>query len=211
MRATMIDRREVTSLAPVYPRARGIVNRSLMKLEGASRPSTRACLCKRHGAAVVVMAFDEGTARSTPGAQGRTCKRPHDILRSTAGFPPKDIFIFMRKYLRHRHCIEEHNNYVGRSTPAPTSATISPHARELGRGVQRPSRPAATNLVREAIHLCSFNTRSATALILRGCIVALEIYDEIPVEASDRVTEDVVLPNRTPEATEVLFLLAIAG
>jgi len=50
-----------------------------------------ANLLKKHGAAVLVMAFDEEGQVATASGKIRICKRPYDILVHEVKFPPEDI------------------------------------------------------------------------------------------------------------------------
>ena len=51
----------------------------------------QATLLKKHGAAVVVMAFDEEGQAATADEKVRICKRSYDILVNKVKFPPEDI------------------------------------------------------------------------------------------------------------------------
>ncbi len=65
---------------------------------------------RRHGAAVVVMAFDEQGQADTLARKKTICKRAYDILTGTVGFPPEDI-IFDPNIFAIATGIEEHNGY----------------------------------------------------------------------------------------------------
>ena len=64
-----------------------------------------------HGAAVVVMAFDESGQADTLEKKCAICKRSYDILVNEVGFPPQDI-IFDPNIFAIATGIEEHNNYA---------------------------------------------------------------------------------------------------
>ena len=68
-------------------------------------------LCKRHGAAVVVMAFDEAGQAATEAEKVRICSRAYKLLVEEVGFPPQDI-IFDPNILTIGTGMEEHNNYA---------------------------------------------------------------------------------------------------
>jgi 5-methyltetrahydrofolate--homocysteine methyltransferase len=70
-----------------------------------------AQLCKRHGAAVVVMAFDEAGQAATEDEKVRICSRAYRLLVEEVGFPPQDI-IFDPNILTIGTGMEEHNNYA---------------------------------------------------------------------------------------------------
>ena len=71
----------------------------------------QATLLKKHGAAVVVMAFDEEGQAATENEKVRICKRSYDILVNRVCFPPEDI-IFDPNVLTIGTGMEEHNNYA---------------------------------------------------------------------------------------------------
>ena len=89
---------------------KGIVNSISMK-EGVEAFKHHARLCKRYGAAVVVMAFDEDGQADTQARKEEICKRSYDILVDEVGFPPEDI-IFDANIFAIATGIEEHNNYA---------------------------------------------------------------------------------------------------
>ena len=89
---------------------KGIVNSISMK-EGVEQFIHHAKLCKRYGAAVVVMAFDEAGQADTEARKKEICKRSYDILVDEVGFPPEDI-IFDPNIFAVATGIEEHNNYA---------------------------------------------------------------------------------------------------
>src|SRR5215216_1987971 len=69
-----------------------------------------AKIVRRHGAAVVVMAFDEQGQADTIERKTAICARAYDILVNRVGFPPEDI-IFDPNIFAVATGIEEHNNY----------------------------------------------------------------------------------------------------
>ena len=89
---------------------KGIVNSISMK-EGVEQFKHHAKLCKRYGAAVVVMAFDEVGQADTAARKREICQRSYDILVHEVGFPPEDI-IFDPNIFAVATGIEEHNNYA---------------------------------------------------------------------------------------------------
>ena len=89
---------------------KGIVNSISMK-EGDEQFIQHAKLCKRYGAAVVVMAFDEAGQADTEARKKEICKRSYDMLVNEVGFPPEDI-IFDPNIFAVATGIEEHNNYA---------------------------------------------------------------------------------------------------
>ncbi|MBF8726439.1 methionine synthase [Pseudomonas putida] len=185
---------------------KGIVNSISMK-EGVEQFKHHARLCKRYGAAVVVMAFDEVGQADTAARKQEICKRSYDILVNEVGFPAEDI-IFDPNIFAVATGIEEHNNYAVDFIEACAYIRDHlPHALTSG-GVSNVSFSfRGNNPVREAIHSVFLYHAIANGLTM-GIVNAgqLEIYDEIPAQLREKV-EDVVL-NRTPQGTDALLAIA---
>jgi 5-methyltetrahydrofolate--homocysteine methyltransferase len=185
---------------------KGIVNSISMK-EGVEQFIHHAKLCKRYGAAVVVMAFDEAGQADTEARKKEICKRSYDILVNEVGFPPEDI-IFDPNIFAIATGIEEHNNYaVDFINACAYIRDELPYALTSG-GVSNVSFSfRGNNPVREAIHSV-FLLHAIRAGLTMGIVNAgqLEIYDEIPAKLREAV-EDVVL-NRSDEGTEKLLAIA---
>jgi 5-methyltetrahydrofolate--homocysteine methyltransferase len=185
---------------------KGIVNSISMK-EGVEQFIHHAKLCKRYGAAVVVMAFDEAGQADTEARKKEICKRSYDILVNEVGFPPEDI-IFDPNIFAVATGIEEHNNYaVDFINACAYIRDELPYALSSG-GVSNVSFSfRGNNPVREAIHSVFLLYAIRNGLTM-GIVNAgqLEIYDQIPAELRDAV-EDVVL-NRTPDGTDALLAIA---
>ena len=185
---------------------KGIVNSISMK-EGVDAFIHHARLCKRYGAAVVVMAFDEDGQADTEKRKVEICARSYDILVNQVGFPPEDI-IFDPNIFAVATGIEEHNNYaVDFINACGWIRDNLPYALTSG-GVSNVSFSfRGNNPVREAIHSV-FLLHAIRNGLTMGIVNAgqLEIYDEIPAALRERV-EDVVL-NRNSEATEALLAIA---
>ncbi|QZA95499.1 methionine synthase [Pseudomonas mandelii] len=185
---------------------KGIVNSISMK-EGVEQFIHHAKLCKRYGAAVVVMAFDEAGQADTEARKKEICKRSYDILVNEVGFPPEDI-IFDPNIFAVATGIEEHNNYaVDFINACAYIRDELPYALTSG-GVSNVSFSfRGNNPVREAIHSVFLLYAIRNGLTM-GIVNAgqLEIYDQIPAELRDAV-EDVVL-NRTPNGTDALLAIA---
>ncbi|ALZ84746.1 methionine synthase [Pseudomonas oryzihabitans] len=185
---------------------KGIVNSISMK-EGVEAFIHHAKLCKRYGAAVVVMAFDEDGQADTEARKNEICARSYDILVNQVGFPPEDI-IFDPNIFAVATGIEEHNNYAVDFINACAYIRDNlPYALTSG-GVSNVSFSfRGNNPVREAIHSVFLYHAIQNGLTM-GIVNAgqLEIYDEIPAALRKRV-EDVVL-NRTPAGTDALLAIA---
>ncbi|MEX2327021.1 MAG: dihydropteroate synthase, partial [Pseudomonadales bacterium] len=185
---------------------KSIVNSISMKA-GEAEFREQARICLKHGAAVVVMAFDEDGQADTLERKQEICKRSYNILVNEVGFPPEDI-IFDPNVFAIATGIEEHNNYALDFINACEYIRDNlPHALVSG-GISNVSFSfRGNNTVREAIHAV-FLYHAIKAGLRMGIVNAgqLTIYEEIPAELRERV-EDVVL-NRRNDATERLLEVA---
>lgn len=187
-----------------------IVNSISMK-EGIPEFIKHARLCKRYGAAVIVMAFDEVGQADTFARKIEICEKSYRILVDEVGFDPADI-IFDPNIFAVATGIEEHAKY-GLDFIEATGwiKRHLPHAKISG-GVSNVSFSfRGNNKVREAIHAVflyhAIQQGMSMGIVNAG---ALEVYEEVPVELRDAI-EDVVL-NRTradgADTTEALIALA---
>ncbi|MDB5807143.1 MAG: metH [Betaproteobacteria bacterium] len=188
---------------------KAIVNSISMK-EGEDAFRHHARLCRRYGAAVIVMAFDEKGQADTYARKTEICKRSYDILVHEIGFPPEDI-VFDPNIFAIATGIEEHNNYAVDFINATRWIRENlPHAKISG-GVSNVSFSFRGNdPVREAIHTV-FLYHAIQAGMSMGIVNAgqLGVYDDIPA-ALKVLVEDVVLNrnNDKGEATEALVKAA---
>ncbi|MDY6978670.1 MAG: methionine synthase [Pseudomonadota bacterium] len=185
---------------------KGVVNSISMK-EGEEEFIRQAELCRRYGAAVVVMAFDETGQADTQERKVEICERAYKILTEQIGFPPEDI-IFDPNIFAIATGIEEHNNYGVDFIEATREIKQKlPYALVSG-GVSNVSFSfRGNNPVREAIHAV-FLYHAIKAGMDMGIVNAgqLAVYDDLPEELREAV-EDVVL-NRRDDSTERLLDLA---
>lgn len=185
---------------------KAIVNSISMK-EGEAEFLRQAKLCRRYGAAVIVMAFDEKGQADTFERKIEICKRAYDLLLEKIGFPPEDI-IFDPNIFAIATGIEEHNNYAVDFINATRWIRENlPHAKISG-GVSNVSFSFRGNdPAREAIHTV-FLYHAIKAGMTMGIVNAgmMGVYDDLPVELRERA-EDVVL-NRRPDATERMVEIA---
>jgi 5-methyltetrahydrofolate--homocysteine methyltransferase len=79
--------------------------------QGEAQFLEHARCVKRHGAAVVVMAFDEEGQAADEANKVRICQRAYKLLVEKIDFPPEDI-IFDPNILTIGTGMEEHNNYA---------------------------------------------------------------------------------------------------
>jgi len=183
-----------------------VVNSISMK-EGEEKFLHEARIARRHGAAVVVMAFDETGQADTYQRKIEICKRAYDLLVGQVGFPPEDI-IFDPNIFAIATGLEEHNNYGVDFIEATRWIRQNlPHAHISG-GVSNLSFSFRGNEpVREAMHSV-FLYHAIKAGMDMGIVNAgqMIIYDDIDPELR-QVCEDVIL-NRDPGASERLLELA---
>src|SRR5689334_11004190 len=183
-----------------------VVNSISMK-EGEEKFIHEAKIARRHGAAVVVMAFDETGQADTFARKTEICKRAYDILVNQVGFPPEDI-IFDPNIFAIATGLEEHNNYGVDFIEATRWIRQNlPHAHISG-GVSNLSFSFRGNEpVREAMHSV-FLYHAIKAGMTMGIVNAgqLAIYEDINADLRERV-EDVIL-NRRDDATERLLEIA---
>ncbi|MEC9483319.1 MAG: methionine synthase, partial [Halomonas sp.] len=185
---------------------KAIVNSISLK-EGEDAFREQALACRRFGAAVVVMAFDEAGQADTFARKTEICERAYRLLVDEIGFPAEDI-IFDPNIFAIATGIDEHNNYAVDFIEATRWIREHlPHAMVSG-GVSNVSFSfRGNNTVREAIHSV-FLYHAIRAGLTMGIVNAgqLAVYDDLPAELRDAV-EDVVL-NRRTDATERLLDLA---
>jgi 5-methyltetrahydrofolate--homocysteine methyltransferase len=183
-----------------------IVNSISLK-EGEEKFIHEAKIARRHGAAVVVMAFDEKGQADTFARKTEICKRAYDILVGQLDFPPEDI-IFDPNIFAIATGIEEHNNYGVDFIEAVRWIRQNLPGAHVSGGVSNLSFSFRGNEpVREAMHSV-FLYHAIKAGMDMGIVNAgqMIVYDDIDPELR-LVCEDVVL-NRDPGAAERLLALA---
>jgi 5-methyltetrahydrofolate--homocysteine methyltransferase len=185
---------------------KAIVNSISMK-EGEDAFIEHARLCRRYGAAAVVMAFDEDGQADSLERRTQVCGRAYRILTEQVGFPPEDI-IFDPNVFAVATGIEEHATY-GRDFIEATRWIKQNLAGALvSGGISNVSFSfRGNNPVREAIHAV-FLYHAIEAGLDMGIVNAgaLVVYDQVDAELRERI-EDVVL-NRRPDAGERLLEIA---
>ncbi|MBY0522362.1 MAG: methionine synthase [Gemmataceae bacterium] len=185
---------------------KAIVNSISLK-EGEEKFLEQARLCKRYGAAVVVMAFDEEGQAVTCDRKVEICQRAHRILTEQVGFEPSDI-IFDVNILTVGTGMEEHNNYAVEFIEAVRELKqVLPQCKTSG-GVSNVSFSYRGNdTVREAMN-AAFLYHAIRAGLDMGIVNAgqLQVYEEIPKDLLEHV-EDVLL-NRRPDAADRLIAFA---
>jgi 5-methyltetrahydrofolate--homocysteine methyltransferase len=183
-----------------------IVNSISMK-EGEEKFRDQARLCRKYGAAVVVMAFDEDGQADNLERRKEICGRAYRILVDEVGFPAEDI-IFDPNCFALATGIEEHATYGIDFIEACRWIKANLPGALISGGISNVSFSfRGNNPVREAIH-AAFLYHAIQAGLDMGIVNAgaLVVYDEIDPELRDRI-EDVVL-NRRPDAAERLLEIA---
>jgi len=183
-----------------------IVNSISMK-EGEEKFVREARLCRKYGAAVVVMAFDERGQADNLERRKEICGRAYRILTEEVGFPPEDI-IFDPNCFALATGIEEHATYGIDFIEACAWIKANLPGVHLSGGISNVSFSfRGNNPVREAIHAV-FLFHAIKAGLDMGIVNAgaLVPYDSIDPELRDRI-EDVVL-NRREDAAERLLEIA---
>ncbi|WXT99825.1 MAG: Methionine synthase [Catillopecten margaritatus gill symbiont] len=185
---------------------KAIVNSISLK-EGKENFVKYAKLCKRYGAAIIVMAFDEAGQADTQERKVEICTNAYNILVDEVNFPAEDI-IFDPNIFAIATGIEEHNNYGVDFIEATRKITQNlPYAKVSG-GVSNVSFSfRGNNPVREAIHSV-FLYHAVQAGMTMGIVNAgqLVVLDDIDPKLKKAV-EDVVL-NSDAEAGERLVDIA---
>ena len=183
-----------------------IVNSISMK-EGEEKFRREATICRKYGAAVVVMAFDEDGQADNLERRKTICQRAYNILVNEVGFPPEDI-IFDPNVFAVATGIEEHANYGVDFIEATRWIKQNLPGALVSGGVSNVSFSfRGNNAVRESIHAV-FLYHAIAAGMDMGIVNAgaLVVYDTIDKRLRDRI-EDVIL-NRRADATERLLEVA---
>ena len=185
---------------------KSIVNSISLK-EGEAPFLEQAADLKRHGAAVVVMAFDEAGQADTYERRIAICERAYRLLTERVDFPPEDI-IFDPNIFPVATGIAEHDRYGVDFIEATRWIKRNlPHAKVSGGLSNLSFSFRGNNAVREAMHSV-FLYHAIRAGLDMAIVNAgqLEVYDDIDPELREHV-EDVVLARRE-DATERLLDLA---
>ncbi len=185
---------------------KAIVNSISLK-EGEEEFLRQAKLCKRYGAAVIVMAFDETGQADTYARKIEICERAYRTLVDKVGFDPEDI-IFDPNIFAVATGIEEHNNYAVDFIEETRWIKQKQPGAKIRGGVSNVSFSFRGNdPAREAIHTV-FLYHAIQAGMTMGIVNAgmIGVYSELDAELRERV-EDVVL-NRRDDATERMIEFA---
>ncbi|MGB1158399.1 MAG: methionine synthase [Porticoccaceae bacterium] len=185
---------------------KAVVNSISLK-EGQEEFIKHAQLCKKHGAAIVVMAFDEDGQADNLQRRQEICQRSYNLLVNEVGFPAEDI-IFDPNVFAVATGIEEHNRYgLDFIEACGWIKQNLPHSMVSG-GISNVSFSfRGNNPVREAIHSV-FLYHAIRQGLSMGIVNAgqLAVYDDLPSELRD-IVEDVVL-FRDKQGTDNLLAIA---
>ncbi|WP_313404030.1 methionine synthase [Aeromicrobium sp.] len=183
-----------------------IVNSISMK-EGEEKFVEHARLCRKYGAAIVVMGFDEEGQADNLERRKEISQRAYRILTEEVGFPAEDI-IFDPNVFAVATGIEEHAAYGLDFIEATRWIKQNLPSALVSGGVSNVSFSfRGNNTVREAIHAV-FLFHAIEAGMDMGIVNAgaLVPYDTVPAELRERI-EDVIL-NRRDDAAERLLEIA---
>jgi 5-methyltetrahydrofolate--homocysteine methyltransferase len=184
---------------------KGIVNSISLK-EGEAEFLRQARLVRRYGAAVVVMAFDEGGQADTLTRRTEVCARAYRLLVAE-GFAPTDL-IFDPNVLTVGTGIAEHARYAIDFIEAVRWIKAHLPGALTSGGVSNVSFAFRANAtVREAMH-ASFLYHAVRAGLDLAIVnpEALTVYETIPPDLLEHVED--VLFDRRPDATERLVAFA---
>ena len=182
---------------------RGVVN-SLSLKEGEATFLAHARQVQRHGAAVLIMAFDEQGQADTLARRQEICARAYRLLTEQAGFAPEEI-IFDPNIFAVATGIESHARYAIDFFEATRWIKHHLPGALVSGGVSNISFAfRGHQAVREAMHAV-FLRHAIEAGMDMGIVNAgqLAIYRELDPELRTRVEE--VILDRHPEATERLL------
>ena len=185
---------------------KAVVNSISMK-EGVDQFLNQARVCRDHGAAVIVMAFDEDGQADTASRKVEICSRAFELLTSELDFPPEDI-IFDPNIFAVATGIAEHDRYGLDFIEAAAELRRRYPTSNVSGGVSNLSFAFRGNdQVREAMHSVFLYHAIAHGMRL-GIVNAgqLAVYEQIERELRD-LCEDVVLARR-PDAAENLLVAA---
>ncbi len=183
-----------------------IVN-SLSLKDGEEAFLERARRVRRHGAAVVVMAFDEQGQADTLERRLAIGERAFRLLVDEVGFPPHDV-ILDPNVLTVATGMKEHDRYAIDFIEATSELKRRCPGALISGGISNVSFSLRGNdTVREAMH-AAFLYHAISAGLDMGIVNAgrLAIYEEVPADLLERV-EDVLLDRRS-DATERLVEFA---
>jgi 5-methyltetrahydrofolate--homocysteine methyltransferase len=183
-----------------------IVNSISLKV-GEAMFIEHATLLKKHGAAVVVMAFDEEGQAATADEKIRICKRSYDILVNKVRFPPEDI-IFDPNVLTIGTGMEEHANYAVDFIVATKRIKEECPYVKISGGISNLSFGfRGVTKIRESIHAVFLEHAIKESGMDVGIVNAEEMLAVSEVEPDLRKAAEDLVFNKHPDATELMLNL----
>ena len=182
---------------------KSVVNSISMK-EGIDKFLAQARVCRDHGAAVIVMAFDERGQADSVERKVEICSRAFELLTTELDFPPEDI-IFDPNIFAVATGIAEHDRYGLDFIEATTELRRRYPVSNVSGGVSNLSFAFRGNdRVREAMHSVFLFHAISNGMRL-GIVNAgqLAVYEQIDPELRE-LCEDVVLARRGDAAERLL-------
>ena len=181
-----------------------IINSISLKV-GEELFKEHATILKKHGAAVVVMAFDEEGQAATEAEKVRICKRSYDILVNEVKFPPEDI-VFDPNVLTIGTGMEEHANYgVDFINAVKTIKEQCPYVKISG-GISNLSFGfRGVTKIREAIHCAFLKGAILDSGMDVGIVNPHEMLLESEIEPELWTACENLVYNKTADATEVML------
>ena len=183
-----------------------IVNSISLK-EGEKEFIKQAKICKKYGAAIIVMAFDERGQADSENRKYEICKRAFDLLTEKVNFPEEDI-IFDPNIFAVATGIEEHADYGKAFINSTKKIKKEMKKVHVSGGVSNFSFSFRGNdTIREAMHSVFLFHAIKNGLDM-GIVNSgqLSIYEDIDKDLK-KCIEDVLF-NREKNATENLIQLA---
>ena len=182
-----------------------IVNSISLKV-GEALFKEHATLLRKHGAAVVVMAFDENGQAATASEKVRICQRSYDILVNQVHFPPEDI-IFDPNVLTIGTGMEEHADYAKDFIEATRVIKETCPYVKISGGISNLSFGfRGVNKVRESIHSVFLHHAIMDSGMDVGIVNPKEMIAYEDLEPDMKVLSENLVFNKIPEATEMMLL-----
>jgi len=190
----------------VCVQGKAIVNSISLK-DGEEEFLRKARCIARHGAALVVMAFDERGQADTAGRRIEVCERAYRLLVDRLGLDPLDI-VFDLNILAIATGIEEHDYYALDFLEAARVLKLTCPGVKICGGVSNLSFAFRGNpTVRRAMHSAFLYHAMRAGLDIAILDAAhLTVYESLPADLREHV-EDAIF-HRRPDATDRLVRFA---
>ena len=186
-----------------------VVNSISLK-EGEEEFLKQASLCKKYGAAMIVMAFDEKGQADNLEKRKSICKRAYDLLVKKASIDPEDI-IFDPNIFAIGTGIKEHDKYAIEFIEATKWIKKNLPFAKISGGVSNVSFSfRGNNQAREAIHSV-FLYHAIKAGMSMGIVNAgqLSVYEDLDPKLKEYVTDLVFARNDNATEKMIDFSLSL--